>query len=352
MFYTERKSIKTFRGLSSLFVCMSCHVLIFALGCLSRTVTDPGDQNELLPQVSSQMMVFPGEEDVLESRNNPVGPTDHRGTVVDPKTSWFSFVNQAKPSKEQKKCKSRRKNSRLLGLPGPQGPTGPMGPPGPPGAVITKEEILSEFRTIIREAAERRAQLLVQENCPSCAHNITQATQPWLPEVEDLYMMPIVPVAFHCKLESDFRISGKAKIEVANFQTANSNGLFERGRGLDVTTGRFTAPRSAIYQLSANLHIRHKRASSSSENRQGAEGPPKAKENIRLLICINSLCERHASLEFISGFESSSRIFTISVSGLLTLQRGQYASIYVDNSSSQRIYVQAGSDFSGLLMGA
>lgn len=37
-----------------------------------------------------------------------------------------------------------------IGLPGAQGPPGPMGPPGPAGAVLTKEEILTEFRTIIR----------------------------------------------------------------------------------------------------------------------------------------------------------------------------------------------------------
>ncbi|PIK55370.1 putative adipolin [Apostichopus japonicus] len=271
----------------------------------------------------------------LNPKENGETPPQTKGRVVDPHESWISFVkHSSKATKEDKKCKNRRKNDRLIGQPGAEGPPGPMGPPGP------------------AEAAERRAQILVYEKCPSCAPNITEATQPWLPEVEDILLMPILPIAFHCKLERDLRISGKVKLEITNYQTTDSSGLFKRGSGLDVTSGRFTAPRSAIYQLSANFHIRHKRPISNVEQGQVSDDAPRPKEYLRLMICINSLCDDHASLEFISGFESSSRIFTVSVSGLLTLEKDQYVSVFIDNKSTQRIYVQSRSDFSGLIMGA
>ena len=36
------------------------------------------------------------------------------------------------------------------GAAGPAGPTGPRGPPGPPGAEITKEEMMVEFKKMVK----------------------------------------------------------------------------------------------------------------------------------------------------------------------------------------------------------
>lgn len=89
---------------------------------------------------------------------------------------------------------------------------------------------------------------------------------------------------------------------------------------------------------------------------------------------------RCSSLEMIVGLETNSRIFTVSVQGLLELQvshrpmamamaafwdppaspppvspltpqAGQYTSIFVDNAAGAPITIQNGSDFMGMLLG-
>ncbi|ROL46869.1 Adipolin, partial [Anabarilius grahami] len=77
----------------------------------------------------------------------------------------------------------------------------------------------------------------------------------------------------------------------------------------------------------------------------------RARDNVRVLICIESLCHRYTSLEMIVGLESNSKIFTVSVHGLLELQAGQYTSIFVDNAAGASITIQNGSDFMGMLLG-
>lgn len=113
---------------------------------------------------------------------------------------------------------------------------------------------------------------------------------------------------------------------------------------MDQSTGRFTAQITGIYQFSANVHIDHNEVKRSKSQL-------KARDNIRVLICIESLCHRYTSLEMIVGLESNSKIFTVSVQGLLELQVGQYTSIYVDNAAGASITIQSGSDFMGILLG-
>uniref|UniRef100_A0A8D2Q0C4 C1q domain-containing protein n=1 Tax=Zosterops lateralis melanops TaxID=1220523 RepID=A0A8D2Q0C4_ZOSLA len=91
-----------------------------------------------------------------------------------------------------------------------------------------------------------------------------------------------------------------------------AKGAFLRGSGLNLLTGRFTAPVGGIYQFSANIHVDHSELKSKVQLR--------ARDNVRVLICIESLCHRHTSLEVIAGLESNSKIFTIYVHGLLQLQ--------------------------------
>ncbi|XP_077614484.1 erythroferrone [Crocuta crocuta] len=57
------------------------------------------------------------------------------------------------------------------------------------------------------------------------------------------------------------------------------------------------------------------------------------------------------SLEAVMGLESSSELFTISVNGVLYLQQGQYASVFLDNASSSSLTVRSGSHFSAVLLG-
>ncbi|XP_073866740.1 erythroferrone isoform X11 [Macaca fascicularis] len=80
-------------------------------------------------------------------------------------------------------------------------------------------------------------------------------------------------------------------------------------------------------------------------------GPPRPRDHLRLLICIQSRCQRNTSLEAIMGLENSNELFTISVNGILYLQVGQWASVFLDNASGSSLTVRSGSHFSAVLLG-
>lgn len=257
---------------------------------------------------------------LLESR-------EHR--PVDPHSSWIKFV-QLDGAKKSKKCRSNRKKG-LPSLSGPPGPAGPPGPPGPPGAEVTTELLLREFKAMVREATERRAEVPGEVRTP--------------PSLSDADVHPYrrVDEAFHCKLRGVVTVDKRTLRELQNFQAPLAKGAFLRGSGMDLATGRFTAPVTGIYQFSANIHIDHSEMKS--------KGPLRPRDNVRVLICIESLCQRNTSLEVIAGLESNSKIFTVYVHGLLQLQADQYTSIFVDNSAGASVSIQSGSDFMGLLVG-
>ncbi|PNJ04373.1 C1QTNF12 isoform 3 [Pongo abelii] len=101
--------------------------------------------------------------------------------------------------------------------------------------------------------------------------------------------------------------------------------------------GSVHGPRVRHLQFSASLHVDHSELQGKARLR--------ARDVVRVLICIESLCQRHTSLEAISGLESNSRVFTVQV------QAGQYASVFVANGSGAFLTIQVGSSFSGLLLG-
>jgi len=153
----------------------------------------------------------------------------------------------------------------------------------------------------------------------------------------------LVAEAFHCALKGPMVVDQKTLAELHGFQAPTAQGAFLRGSGLSLASGRFTAPVTAIFQFSASLHVDHREL-------QG-RARPRARDTVRVLVCIESLCHRHTSLEAISGLESRGRVFTVHVEGLLQLQAGQYASVFVDNGSGTTLTIQSGSSFSGLLLG-
>ncbi|KAL8585637.1 hypothetical protein ACOMHN_025260 [Nucella lapillus] len=125
------------------------------------------------------------------------------------------------------------------------------------------------------------------------------------------------------------------------------SGAFQRGQLFKSRDGRFMAPRDGLYQFTAHLHIklRHKGTRGRTRNRL------RKRDYVKLQICIDSLCEKNMSLDYISGLESNSRLFTVSVGGLLELKSKQYASVYLDNASRMTVKVMNGSDFTGILFG-
>ncbi|NWV66498.1 ERFE protein, partial [Malurus elegans] len=143
--------------------------------------------------------------------------------------------------------------------------------------------------------------------------------------------------------------------------------LFHRGPGLNLTSGQYTAPIAGYYAFSTTLHIGEPSASPTAlPGRAGmalmprsvtARREPRRKgqacrgSRLRVLICVQSRCQHNRNLETVSRLESSGDLFTISVTGTLYLQAGQYASVFVDNTAGSPLTVQSGSDFSAVLLG-
>ncbi|NWV16868.1 ADIPL protein, partial [Origma solitaria] len=252
--------------------------------------------------------------------------------LTDPRRTWISFVHRPDDSSSSRR-RCRGKDKKLRGLVGPPGPPGPQGPPGAPGAEITREALLQEFKEILKEALERRAALTAVPPSPRSP----------LLSLGDAAVPPRLDEAFHCRLKGHVVVDKRTLVELQNFQSPPGRGAFLRGAGLDLASGRFTAPVGGIYQFSANVHLDHSELKSRAQLR--------ARDSVRVLICIESLCHRYTSLEVIAGLESNSKIFTISVQGLLQLQAGQYTSIFVDNGAGAAVTVQNGSDFMGMLLG-
>ncbi|NXB30039.1 ERFE protein, partial [Eulacestoma nigropectus] len=120
-------------------------------------------------------------------------------------------------------------------------------------------------------------------------------------------------------------------------------GMFHRGPGLNLTSGQYTAPIAGYYAFTTTLHIARREP---RRKGQGCRG-----SRLRVLICVQSHCQQNSNLETVSRLESSGDLFTISVTGILYLQAGQYASVFVDNTAGSPLTVQSGSDFSAVLLG-
>ncbi|XP_053818796.1 adipolin [Vidua chalybeata] len=274
---------------------------------------------------------------LANSEEQPQLPEPAEPRVTDPRRTWISFVHRPDDGGTSKRrCKG--KDKKLRGLVGPPGPPGPQGPPGAPGAEVTREVLLQEFKEILKEAMEHRASLAISAQPSQLPPLLLALGEVQVPSPRRL------EEAFHCKLKGHVLVDKKTLVELQNFQSPVAKGAFLRGSGLNLATGRFTAPVGGIYQFSANVHIDHSELKSKVQLR--------ARDSVRVLICIESLCHRHTSLEVIAGLESNSKIFTIYVHGLLQLQAGQYASVFVDNGAGAAVTVQNGSDFTGMLLGA
>ncbi|NXQ31503.1 ERFE protein, partial [Alaudala cheleensis] len=120
-------------------------------------------------------------------------------------------------------------------------------------------------------------------------------------------------------------------------------GMFHRGPGLNLTSGQYTAPTAGYYAFSSTLRIASREPRRKGRRCRGSR--------LRVLICVQSLCQHNSNLQTVSRLESSGDLFTISVTGTLYLQAGQYASVFVDNTAGSPLTVQSGSHFSAVLLG-
>ncbi|XP_038605605.1 erythroferrone [Tachyglossus aculeatus] len=304
----------------------------------------------------SQWNEFPTDQEEsslpLSASNDPETVTE-RTRSIDPRDAWLLFVKQSNKGVNGKK-RSRGKSKKFKhGLPGPPGPPGPQGPPGP---LIPPEELLKEFRLLLKGAVKQRERMNFPacEDCLEAEEEEEEGGQEPAEEADILALVtgPLaegrrpqhhVEAAFHCRVRRNISIERRSLQELQVYYIPEKEGSFHRGLGLNLTSGQYTAPVAGFYTFSATLHIVH------GEHQR--KGQPRARDRLRVLICIQSLCQRHVSLETVTGLESSSELFTISVNGILYLQAGQYASVFIDNATGSSLVVRSGSDFSAVHLG-
>ncbi|XP_070279475.1 erythroferrone isoform X1 [Myotis yumanensis] len=205
---------------------------------------------------------------------------------------------------------------------------------------INSSELVKEFRRLLEELVPLRERLelgLAPEDAAGDRDRVPSLT-------EALAMSPpLVGDAFHCRLRQKLLVERRTLHELGGYYLPESEGAFYRGLGLNLTSGQYTAPVGGFYALAATLHV------ALPQQRKPEQQRPR--DRLRLLICIESQCQNHTSLEAVIGLQSSGELFTISVNGVLYLQIGQYTSVFLDNASGSLVTVQDGSQFSALLLG-
>uniref|UniRef100_A0A452F1A7 Erythroferrone n=1 Tax=Capra hircus TaxID=9925 RepID=A0A452F1A7_CAPHI len=257
----------------------------------------------------------------------PESPVERAHGLSDPRDAWMLFVRQSDKGVNSKRGSRSKAKKLKLGLPGPPGPPGPQGPPGP---ITPPEVLLKEFQLLLKGR---------QGGGGGGAGVLALLAAPLDPGPR----APRVEAAFHCRLRRDASVERRALHELGLYYVPDAEGAFRRGPGLNLTSGQYTAPVAGFYALAATLHV----ALAEPPRR----GPPRPRDRLRLLICLESRCQHHASLEAVMGLEGSSELFTISVNGVLYLQAGQYTSVFLDNASGSALTVRSGSHFSAVLLG-
>ncbi|XP_013013036.1 erythroferrone isoform X2 [Cavia porcellus] len=275
----------------------------------------------------------------------PPEPGTERAHSVDPRDAWMLFIRQSDKGINSKRSRGKARGPKL-GLPGPPGPPGPQGPPGP---LILPEALLKEFQLLLKGAVQQREHV-ESELCTRGPAElaVTQGEDDDVDAEAELALpaalpAPRVEAAFHCRLRRDAEVERRTLHELSVYYLPDTEGAFRRGPGLNLTSGQYTAPVAGFYTLAATLHV--------ALAEQPRRVSPRPRDRLRLLICIQSRCQRNASLEAIMGLEGSVELFTISVNGVLYLQVGQYTSVFLDNASGSALTVRGGSHFSAVLLG-
>ncbi|KAM9459625.1 erythroferrone isoform 2-T2 [Salvelinus alpinus] len=233
--------------------------------------------------------------------------------IVSPRNSWLVFRHNSNKG-ENKKTKPLKRASKH-GLPGPPGPPGPQGPPGPPAPLLPQqEELMQEFQLRLREMAGGP--------CLLCERP------------------PRVATAFHCRLHHPLTVPRRSLLELQPFSSvSDTEQSLQRGQGFNSSSGRYTAPVSGFYQLTASLLIEPNERSQA-----------RMKDSVKASICIESLCQSNVSLDSVTGVGSSG-VFSILLTGTLYIQAGEYVSIFVDNGTGSALTVLQDTLFSGILLG-
>ncbi|XP_066136425.1 erythroferrone [Saccopteryx bilineata] len=260
--------------------------------------------------------------------------TTQRTTTMDPRETWLLFLGHS--DKNTNTNRGGRGRGRKLKVSLPATPE-PYNLRSYLNRLYSPEELQKQLY-LLQKGAE------CVEQCEALEEQ-EEAVDSGLPAGRKRTLLRprarLIEAAFHCRLGRSTLVDRRTLQELSLYDLQDDT-PFHRGSGLNLTTGQYTAPVAGFYALAATLHV------GLPERRSEVARP---RDRLRLLICIQSRCQRNDSLETVMGLRSSSDLFTISVNGVLYLQMGQYTSVFLDNASGSVITVQSGSQFSAVLLG-
>ncbi|KAK1336782.1 hypothetical protein QTO34_002817 [Cnephaeus nilssonii] len=293
-------------------------LLLFCAGLLAVTAAAASDLGPGMPELPADT----ADHRMRRATTGLPESTTKRRASQDPWESWKAFLRHNN-RQDAKAKKSRGKGMTL--------------------EPINSSELVKELRRMIEELVPLRERLelgLAPDDAEAATGNRDRVDE----LTEALARSPrLVGDAFHCRLRQKLSVERRTLHELGGYYLPESEGAFYRGLGLNLTSGQYTAPVGGFYALAATLHV------ALPQQRKPEQQHPR--DRLRLLICIESQCQNHTSLEAVIGLQNSSELFTISVNGVLYLQTGQYTSVFLDNASGSLVTVQGGSQFSALLLG-
>ncbi|XP_075273407.1 erythroferrone [Opisthocomus hoazin] len=284
-----------------------------------------------------------------EARRGGPGPAAPRAGGVEPRQAWMLLAASPGPGSGGR-ARGRPgairdgagtgtaavpAGGRSPGKPVPAASQGgaPGAAPARPGAPAALEELLRELQLLLKGMAKtcRKAWEGCEEEKERGEGN---------PQARSHHH---VEAAFYCRTRENISVEQRARQELRLYYIPESKEMFHRGSGLNLTSGQYTAPVAGYYSFTATLHM--------VRSEQRRKGQPSSGNRLQVLICVQSRCQHNSNLETVSWLESGGDLFTVSVTGVLYLQAGQYASVFVDNSAGSPLTVQSGSDFSAVLLG-
>ncbi|KAB1279206.1 Erythroferrone [Camelus dromedarius] len=347
------------------------------------------------------------------SAGRPLEPSSERAHSIDPRDAWMLFVRQSDRGVNSKRGSRGKARKLKLGLPGPPGPPGPQGPPGPiiPPEVLLKEfqlllKVSKEAPALLLGSAATRLAWPDTEgafrrgpglNLTSGQYNgarrrllrVTATLQPLAEQEAGATTSRGPPAPVIC-IQSQCQHNGthpplrvkfmRVILSIFLWHTGSEGTRFPLYPGTELVSRRrlaipgfgpglpFLALVAHLRLCGLNFLLLGTQFRCTSTRRPSQDSPSHG-----TLLGVGSwgdvstwwvelvglgqgsladpLSVGHSSLEAVTGLESSSELFTVSVNGVLYLQTGQYTSVFLDNASGSSLTVRSGSHFSGVLLG-
>ncbi|XP_051846435.1 erythroferrone [Antechinus flavipes] len=198
----------------------------------------------------------------LPSSNDLEAPATEKPQSINPRDAWMLFVRQSNKGVNGKKKNTGKSRKYKLGLPGPPGPPGPQGPPGP---LISPEDLWKEFQALLKGALRHRDRAGPRP-CEACGEAEEEEKAEAAADEEDVLALVAGPLlesrrpqrveaAFHCRVRRNTSVERRSLQELQLYHLPGKEGSFQRGPGLNLTSGQYTAPITGFYTFAATLYV-------------------------------------------------------------------------------------------------